>query len=156
MPEGPAGLALYGALKYAVYTAWCAAGLALLAGRAAVAPRRALGLGALRVALGLAFGTFIFLASLAVFAGISETPLAGSRVLAHAATYLAVYVPVRWLEWGILELVVDPERRGLGGLLLGGSGRGRAFRLGGILVSCLADLPMILSIGGLPVGRFLC
>lgn len=156
MLEGLAGVALYAVLKYAVYSAWCAAGLALLVGRDAVVWRRAAGLGALRVAIGLAFGTFIFLASLAVFAGLSETEVGASRHLPHVLTYLAVYVPVRWLEWGILELVIDPVRRGFGGLVAGGSGPGRRFRLGGILVSCLADLPMILSMGGIPVGRFLC
>ena len=33
----------------------------------------------------------------------------------------------------------------------------RLWRLGGIAISCLADIPLIASLGGVvPVGRFLC
>ena len=34
--------------------------------------------------------------------------------------------------------------------------RGRLWRLGGIVVSYLADLPFLISEGGLPHGRILC
>jgi hypothetical protein len=39
--------------------------------------------------------------------------------------------------------------------LTGGSGRGRAWRLGGVAVSYLADAPFLVA-EGFPHGRFLC
>jgi hypothetical protein len=75
--------------------------------------------------------------------------------------YLAVYVPVRWFEWGVMELLVARNHRNPFNLfVIGGNGRSRLWRLGGIVVSHLADIPMILMGGGvhemLPIGRFLC
>ena len=71
--------------------------------------------------------------------------------------YLSVYVPVRWIEWTIMALLILP---GPISPLQGVAGGGRAdrlWRLGGIVISCLADIPLIVSLGGvIPVGRFLC
>ena len=69
--------------------------------------------------------------------------------------YLAVYVPVRWFEWALIELFLSSAARTLGGFVLS-SGRTRPWRIGGILVSCLADVPVMLALGGLPMGRFMC
>jgi hypothetical protein len=41
-------------------------------------------------------------------------------------------------------------------LLLGGSASARGWRGGGVLVSCGADVPIILLLEGLPLGRFMC
>jgi hypothetical protein len=68
-----------------------------------------------------------------------------------------VYVPVRWVEWGIIEaLLLSPAARGARGFLLGGGGAARRWRLGGAALSCLADVPLMLASGGLPVGRLMC
>jgi len=66
-----------------------------------------------------------------------------------------VYVPVRWIEWGIMSLfLVSPG----GSRFFLGQGRAdRFWRIGGIGISCLADIPLIISLGGvIPTGRFLC
>jgi hypothetical protein len=89
-------------------------------------------------------------------------PLATIGVLADETStvreiaYLAVYVPIRWLEWSVIAFFLTPGARTFGGFLLGSTARDRGWRLGGIALSCAADIPVILSVGGLPLGRFMC
>ncbi len=72
--------------------------------------------------------------------------------------YFEIYAPVRWIEWSIMAVVLARSRTE--SFFLGGSNTSRLWRLGGIVVSHLADIPLILSAGRvtgiLPVGRFLC
>ena len=136
----------YFLLKYAAYAAWCWAGLKLLGDRSPSPRAKALGLGALRVLLGLGLGIGIWLASSAVASAVNAGPAAR-----QIAAYLAVYVPVRWLEWSLIASLI--ERSGLAFLVPRSRGS-VLFRLGGIGVSCLADVPMLID--GLPIGRFMC
>ena len=137
----------YFVLKYAAYAAWCFAGLKLL-GDPTLTPRtKALGLGALRVALGLSLGLGIWLASTLVAGAASGAGRAASMI----AAYLAVYVPVRWLEWSLIASLVE---RSVRAFLIPPTRNSVLFRVGGIAVSCLADIPMLVQ--GLPVGRFMC
>jgi hypothetical protein len=151
MLEGPAGAAIYFGLKYLAYSAWMLWGLRLFSDRAGL--RRALLLGFVRSCMGIGFGALIFVFSLLVLAAASS--LNQGMVAVQVLVYLSVYVPIRWLEWGIMEVIVRRGHKG-GGLLLGYDGRGRLWRLGGIAVSCLADLVLVLQLGSLPLGRFMC
>ena len=63
--------------------------------------------------------------------------------------YLLVYVPVRWIEWGIMGSILRPTFSPAR-LLLDLDWRGRKWRLGGIMISCLADLALFSELGGLP------
>ena len=147
----------YLAIKACAYAGWCYVGLRAF--RPEGKPRLAavLGLGILRLLLGLVFGIGIFFASAFAYAGLSEGSGAALSATATAVlTYLATYVPVRWIEWALIELILTPAARSPGGFLLGSSSRSRLWRLGAISVSCLADVPMILALGGLPLGRFMC
>jgi hypothetical protein len=54
------------------------------------------------------------------------------------------------------RVVIDPRARTVRGFLLGETAWNRVWRLGGIVISCLADIPVIVDTGGLPVGRFMC
>jgi hypothetical protein len=74
----------------------------------------------------------------------------------QAIAYLAVYVPVRWIEWGLIALIVTPDARHFGAFWLGANRRDRLWRLCGIAASCCADVPVLVAVGGLPVGRFMC
>jgi hypothetical protein len=66
-------------------------------------------------------------------------------------------VPVRWVEWGIFEVALQPSARAWDVFTLSADPRVRRWRLGGIVISCLADVPVMIALGGvLPVGRFLC
>jgi hypothetical protein len=106
-------------------------------------------LGFFRLCLGFFFGVLIYLLSSALLSQLGFSP--GSNVL----TYLAVYVPVRWLEWSIMAAILVPGS--FAQFLVGAAKPDRLWRLGGIVISCLADIPLILSLGGvIPTGRFLC
>ena len=145
------GPVAYIALKYLAYAAWCFVGLSLLSAISPVSVARALGFGLLRLLLGLMFGLFIYLVGSIVYSALIDAPATG------LLTYLAVYVPVRWVEWSILGLLIAPSARTFSAFWTGSNYRDRLWRLGGVLISCVADIPMIIAFGGiLPVGRFLC
>jgi hypothetical protein len=138
---------VYVVVKYAAYAGWCYYGLRILRQKSSI--QSAAGFGLLRLFLGVGFGIGVFF-----LGGILHL-----EVPSHPVTmYLAIYAPVRYVEWSILVL-----------LLLSGNGAKRRYSdlrsqlwiLGGITVSHLADLPIILftyegAKGFLPVGRFLC
>lgn len=137
----------YVVVKYAAYTAWCYAGLRWLLQRKSF--RAGMGFGFVRLFLGVFFGAGIF-----VVGGMLHL-----EVPAHPVVmYLSVYAPVRYVEWTILLLVM----RGIDASAMStGPWKQQAWIFGGIAISHLADLPLILTSsdgtkGFLPVGRFLC
>jgi len=139
---------LYLVVKYLAYSGWMFFGLQKL--RNDPSPLlRSLLLGLLRLCLGFFFGVLIYLLS----SGL--TSLFGYGLGQNVIVYLLVYVPVRWIEWGIMSMfLISPEGAGF---LVGESKPDRLWRLGGIVISCLADIPLIISLGGvIPTGRFLC
>lgn len=131
-------LAVYAALKWLAYVAWCWVGLR----RAGVIVKRGLkaaGWGTFRVGLGLVVGYGLFLAF--VFFGRSFTGSFGSYI----TLYLSVYIPVRWVEWSVMVHAMGVPRPNAN------------WRLGGIAVSFGADLLQMTLFGSLiPTGRFLC
>ncbi len=139
----------YVGLKLLAYVMWCYAGVGLL--RMERTLRAAIGLGVLRLIIGVCFGFGVFLAG-----GMAHLEAPKNEFL----MYLEIYAPVRWIEWGIMAMVLSARERGVTGFLVGNSNRARLWRLGGIVVSMFADLPILLSSRGagemLPVGRFLC
>jgi hypothetical protein len=147
----------YFLLKFLAYAAWMYVGLRMF-GRGGPLPLGiAVGLGALRLAMGLGFGIVIWLGGSLVFEKIHQASSSIPDWLASSATYAAVYVPVRWIEWGIFDLALNREARTASGFFLGPSSRSRRWRAGGIVISCLADIYVIASLGGMiPVGRFMC
>ena len=132
-------------LKALAYAWWCLVGLRRA--RPEIEGRgrwlRAAWFGVLRVLLGLLFGIVIWLASSFVVEGLHEAGLGMGRGV-ELLTYLAVYVPVRVIEWGIVCVLA----------LRRWDARWIA---GGVLVSVGADIPWIIILGAhLPLGRFLC
>ena len=72
--------------------------------------------------------------------------------------YVSIYAPVRYIEWTILAALVIAGASTTHRL---GESPAQKWIVGGIVVSHLADLPLILftyegTKGFLPVGRFLC
>ena len=145
----------YMVLKAAAYLTWCWVGVRTFRPERTSRLGLAIALGLLRLLLGLGFGVGIFLAGSVLFERLAATDSLGSGA-AMALTYLAIYVPVRWIEWGILETILFTGGRGFTTFLGGSGARGVRWRLGGIAISCVADVPWMLAMGGLPVGRFLC
>jgi hypothetical protein len=132
--------------KYLAYSIWCYLGLRWLRDKKSVAA--GIGFGSARLGLGMIFGFGIFFVTATIH--FSAPP--------PWWLYLAIYVPVRYVEWTILATLLRPA---------GGQGfsiRSMATQrwiVGGIIVSHLADLPLILFSGEgvgvfFPVGQFLC
>ena len=131
------GYALYVAVKLIAYAAWCWYGLRLWRPASATLPK-AVGLGVVRLAIGIGFGLVIFLAF----------PTGPENLLGK---YIAIYAPVRLVEWFILALIIGSEqgKRPSSGVIL--------WCLGGIVVSFLADFASPEGIQGhFCVGRCLC
>lgn len=149
-------LLLYILAKFFAYTVWSVFGIHLFASaeRAAnlewtspsgTSPKKWLagaGYGLLRLLMGLFFGLLIWVLASTVAESFVNEP---HRDL---TTYLAVYVPIRLLEWSILAWIIARNS---------GKAIGYGWRLGGIAISCLADIPIIAAMGWeLPLGRFFC
>jgi hypothetical protein len=55
-----------------------------------------------------------------------------------------------------MAVVMDQDHRSARDFLIGNSSSTRLWRLGGIVISCLADVPIMVSMHDLPIGRFMC
>ena len=145
------GALFYVGAKFMAYTLWCYWGLFLFRRAQNYRYFRALRYGFFRLFLGFFFGVLIWLLSSSLMSKL------GYGLSQNIATYLLVYVPVRWVEWTIMAIIVVPGSRSLSRWFVGTGMNDRLWRLGGIAISCLADIPLISSLGGvIPTGRFLC
>ena len=107
--------------------------------------------GIFRLFLGFFFGVVIF------FLAAFWSQAFGSGLPQNILTYLGAYVPVRWIEWTIMALLLTPGLRKTPHWFIGNVNRDRWWRLGGIVISCVADIPFIEAFNGpIPTGRFLC
>ena len=139
---------LYLTIKYLAYSAWVFFGLRKLRHQPSPLGRSLL-LGLFRLGLGFFFGVVIWFGSSLLLSVL------GYGLSQNVLTYLAVYVPVRWLEWSIMAAILLPSS--FSHFFFGSTRADRLWRLGGIVISCLADIPLIVSLGGvIPTGRFLC
>lgn len=139
---------LYLVTKFLAYSAWVFVGVRTVQKETRPLLRSFL-LGFFRLCLGFFFGVLIYVLSSVLLSQLGSS--SGSNVL----TYLAVYVPVRWFEWSIMAAILVPGS--FAQFLVGAAKPDRLWRIGGIVISCLADIPLIISLGGvIPTGRFLC
>ena len=142
---------LYIALKFIAYTAWCYFGLHKLRPGSRPAVAGAIAYGFLRLLLGFFFAVLIWLLSSVLISRL------GSGAPQSIVTYLLVYIPVRWVEWTIMAMFIVPNSHPFLRWSVGTGRIDRLWRVGGIAISCVADIPLIMSLGGvIPVGRFLC
>ena len=145
----------YLALKVLAYSAWMFVGMRAFRREGWSRIGTAMGLGILRVLVGLGFGLAIAVASEAVSDVVRSVSY--TEWVSVTAAYLAIYVPVRWIEWGVFDLAPRGDSSWLRGVVMGHGRRTWWWRGGGIVVSCLADIPVILALGGIPMlGSFLC
>src|SRR5262245_17914209 len=90
---GTTGYVVSAAAKFIAYAVWCGVALRLVPDGTATAAAAAR-FGMVRWCIGLAFGVVIFF-------------VVGSIAVEDAArTYVAVYSPVRALEWGIMAFLI--------------------------------------------------
>ncbi len=141
----------YFVAKFIAYCVWCYVGVRLFRSGERLAIPRALGLGTLRLLMGVVFGYLIFLLITALFSSLTPS------LPANFITYLIVYVPVRWIEWTIMAVLILPGPVYFSEWVTTTGRKDRLWRLGGIVISCFADIPLIAFLGGvIPVGRFFC
>ena len=134
----PVFLLPYLAVKLLAYSIWCHLGLRWFAPERPHALRSAISFGTGRLLLGIGVGLLIFLAALSMNNATRNAPL----------TYVAIYVPARILEWLLWYRLLRS---------VPGGRRAWLWILGGVLVSCLADLPIAVAEHGVvPVGRPFC
>ena len=130
---------LYVALKFLAYAAWLQVGYTVFHRDLGVTPHPIL-FGVVRLVVGLVVGIGIWIGSTAVYVLLAER----TGIASELATYVLVYVPVRVAEWALVGLLAY-------GRLASG------WLAGGVLVSILADVPMVWALEWhLPLGRFLC
>ena len=128
---------LYVVVKLLAYSAWCWVGLRWLRNIGSIGAASAYGF--LRLFVGIVFGVVIF---------FSYQPPAKNLL----APYLAIYAPIRLVEWLIIAGVFamkseSPLPRG----------KALLWCLGGILVSFAADLASPEGVAGhFCIGRCLC
>ena len=127
----------YIAVKLISYIAWCWVALRLWEA-SSTSLIRAAGFGILRLAIGVAFGLAIFFA----------VPTQPENVMGK---YVAIYAPVRMVEWFIMALIIgrtSDNQTTLNSIL---------WCLGGIVVSFAADFASPEGVAGhFCVGRCLC
>ena len=157
MESGSVNLLLYLLAKFSAYTVWSVFGIYLLSSSeratdlqltAATGPSpykkwlAGAGYGLLRLFMGVFFGILIWVLASTLATSLTNAPHR------DVITYLVVYVPVRLLEWSILAWIMARNS---------GKAIGYKWRLGGIAISCFADIPLIAAMGWeLPLGRFFC
>jgi hypothetical protein len=131
---------LYALTKMVAYTAWSYWGICLFA--PSVQRRRLLATfyGAVRLLMGMILGYFIFVGALIMNNAIGNAPL----------TYAAIYVPARICEWTVMFFIISRNKSRFRDVVI--------WIAGGILISCLADIPWgILNYGEIvPRGRPFC
>jgi hypothetical protein len=140
------GFLAYSGIKALAYMAWCGWGARLHGHRERLWLKGFLfGFG--RLAMGAVLGLVVIF----FLVNALSTTIPNQFLL-----YLAVYVPVRWFEWSVMAILLERKQVSWRNFLLGETASSQLWRLGGIAISCLADIPMMIALGGLPVGRFMC
>ena len=93
---------LYVILKYAAYVCWCYFGLKKFRPPSEDRLSVAFRFGFYRLLIGVVFGGLI---GIGVFVAASGLPHGGGSVFA----YLCIYIPVRWVEWTIMSIMIVRE-----------------------------------------------
>lgn len=130
----------YAGVKLLAYTFWAYLGVRLFAERTQHRISLSVLYGFARLLMGFLLGILIFVFALELNNSINNPWL----------TYVAIYVPARIVEWGIMFLIISrcyskPKQAVL-------------WIIGGIAISCLADIPLGIIAGWqfVPYGRPLC
>ena len=145
------GVIVYFVVKLAAYSWWCARAKNEFKNLAPLSSKPAIVHGLVRLFMGFGFGAVIFLTSVFLVAGLSEIGVA-SYSLASFVAYILIYVPIRWVEWTLMERIIVKRKM----KLFNQDRISTKWRIWGIAISCLADLPIIIAQGGIIIGRINC
>jgi hypothetical protein len=140
---------LYVILKYAAYVSWCYWGLKKFRPPSDDLASIAYRFGFYRLLIGVFFGGAL---GFALFAAASSLTHGGGSAL----VYVCIYLPIRWVEWTIMSVLIIRESRYPNRWPIGLDEGDSLWRLGGIGVSFLADIHVLVAMNGFSVGRILC
>lgn len=140
---------LYVPLKWLFYSAWCWLGIYLDKPDGRPTKARALKFGAIRLVLGIPFGLLIVFVATKMLDVAPRFLGPWYELTKDIWAYMGSYAPAHWLEWSILAVWMLPGRLSARNLLLGVNKRDTLWRLGGIVVSFVADVPILFAFGGL-------
>ena len=144
-------LSLYLFPKFLIYVLWCYLGLRLFRAQGENWGNNAFLYGLYRLLLGFGFGFVVFIAAAAL-----ESNGVNSEHNSTALEYVLVYLPIRWIEWTIMAIVIIPISTGLFRWLSGLNKTDRLWRLGGIAISFIGDASLLFLVKHVEIGRILC
>jgi len=137
---------IYVVVKAICYVSWCGLGATIHGHRDRI-NFKAFVYGFVRLVIGVILGAFA-IANLSIW--MSE--LIKNPVVVYAIAYL----PVRWVEWSLMAVLMDQEHRTVPNFFFGLTWKSRLWRLGGMAISCLADLPLLIEFHGPFKGIRIC
>jgi hypothetical protein len=140
-------LVVYFPAKIFAYSWWCYQGIRNMQLTYTRPKLAAFLFGLLRLALGLTLILILLFLTAAIY---DEKNPFNTGLLA----YLLVNLPVHWLEWSVMDVIMNRKSRALKFFIPGSSSASRYWRLGGVGINVLLDIPLIFATNGLPVGNF--
>jgi hypothetical protein len=134
------GMVIYLLVKMLAYTAWSYWGICLFAPKTKHRFSLASIYGIIRLLMGVLLGIYLFQYTLAMNNAIDNSLL----------TYVSIYIPARICEWSCMVFIISRTPMQFKHVVL--------WVIGGILISCLADIPWGIMNGGqiVPHGRPFC
>jgi hypothetical protein len=144
-------LFLYLFPKFLIYVLWCYVGLRIFRSKSENWGNDAFVFGFYRLLLGFGFGFLVFLAAAALESNGGNT--------GHSSTaleYVLVYLPIRWIEWTFMAVVILPGSNRFFQWFSGLNNADRLWRLGGIAISFLGDASLFFIVKHVEIGRILC
>lgn len=124
-------------LKLILYCLWCYTGIKYLKLNFNYPKLMAVIFGVLRMLLGISL-ILVFLIGSYIFYPIQNIFLRGIFI------YLFIAIPLRWFEWSVMEFIMNRKARKSNFLTQTPGLQSLKWRLGGIVLCALLDLPIIL------------
>lgn len=140
---------LYFIIKFLVYTGWCYFAFSYLKLNYPKALSYSMLFALIRLLIGLVLGVFMGLIEATITAyliNILNSDL-NARILSLSLFYLLVYMPIQWFAWSLLEIVMNKQVRRWKFFICGLNSQSRKWRAGGVFLSSLLDIPLILFVG---------
>lgn len=129
-------------LKFVIYIVWCFYGIRLFNPKWQGQALKGIGLGFVKLLIGITFNFIL------VIRVMDELPFLNLYMYKYGfiLMYFAIHIPLRWVEWAIMDMIVSPTSATLKSFLFGYSKSSRFWRTGGIIISFTTDILILLTI----------
>ncbi len=134
-------------VKLLLYVGWCYLACARLGFPVNRKGGVAIMLGLTRIGIGILIGSHLILLSMQEAQAVFDNQL---------LTYLVVFPPIRFLEWALILVILHVMYLRKRISVYVNFAYKIVWVLGGVIVSCLADIPILILSEGLPIGRLFC